>query len=192
MRKLLLSGRCWKAELLKKRLLNISAAKDRRSQKLTLEKIGGEKGEAGMGKRAEARAAGAIKYRTGKKCKWGHASERLVSNEQCCDCERIKRKLYQKKCQKEINAYNREYYRGWRARRKAALNGSRNPERCRGRSSLIEGPPAPRRSSVRRGGPTGSAPPSGRDGRSCGLLASQDRDPGRWSDVHGLRSIRSR
>ncbi len=75
------------------------------------------------GKRAQARAAGLIKYSSGKKCKWNHLAERFVSTGQCCACQKAKDARRRKDRRAEVNAYNR----GWRARRKAALNGSKIP-----------------------------------------------------------------
>lgn len=37
--------------------------------------------------RAEAKAAGASRYSTGKACKHGHVCERMTHNGECCDCK---------------------------------------------------------------------------------------------------------
>jgi len=71
--------------------------------------------------RAEARAAGAKRYLTGKTCPHGHTVERHVSNGKCTECQRLGNVRRRKENAEKINAYNRDY----RAKRKqAALNGT--------------------------------------------------------------------
>jgi hypothetical protein len=44
----------------------------------------------------DAKLAGAVRYYTGKPCKHGHIDERLVSNQTCCACNRLKVSNWQK------------------------------------------------------------------------------------------------
>ena len=57
--------------------------------------------------RAEAKAQGLKRYFTGKPCKYGHVSERLVSDGKCCEC----RKKRHKENKDAIAERNREYYK---------------------------------------------------------------------------------
>lgn len=49
--------------------------------------------------RKEAKSKNLIRYFTGKECKYGHISERMVTSGRCCECDKILQKTdaYRKK-----------------------------------------------------------------------------------------------
>lgn len=52
--------------------------------------------------RAEAKALGLKRYNTGRACKWGHYSDRLVPDKHCVECVNIRnRKAYAVNIDKE-------------------------------------------------------------------------------------------
>src|SRR5689334_12816983 len=61
--------------------------------------------------RAEAIAAGLTQYFTGKPCKHGHISERLVANKVCMACAKLHKTAYREKHPDRVSAR----YAAWRA-----------------------------------------------------------------------------
>lgn len=83
--------------------------------------------------RSEAREKGLTRYYTGKPCKYGHYSERLVSNATCLACVHIRSRKYRKnnpeKVSKSYKAYYQknkdnlvEYKKGWYQENKSRIN----------------------------------------------------------------------
>lgn len=60
--------------------------------------------------RAEAIDAGVKKYFTGKPCKWGHVSPRMVSNRRCCDCQKLAYDEWRGKKSDHLKEYRRRTY----------------------------------------------------------------------------------
>lgn len=56
----------------------------------------------------EARSSGLIFYFTGKPCKYGHVSERMVKGSACRECKRIVGENYRNENREEYNKYCRE------------------------------------------------------------------------------------
>lgn len=65
--------------------------------------------------RSEAKSVGLKTYYTGKACKHGHVSERLVSNLTCSECNRLKAKAYSRKFAEENKAKCKTHYRNNKA-----------------------------------------------------------------------------
>lgn len=59
--------------------------------------------------RAEARSLGLTRYFTGKPCKHGHVSERLVSSTKCCECRAIYIAEWAKANSQRLAAYQKQY-----------------------------------------------------------------------------------
>src|SRR5262245_39952947 len=73
--------------------------------------------------RGAAKAAGRVRYFTGRPCKWGHIAERIVSSGRCVECNR--------EFQRERRAQNPELARAqWRAW------AARNPDKLQGAARL--------------------------------------------------------
>lgn len=66
----------------------------------------------------QAKAQGLKRYFTGKPCKHGHLSERLVSNRRCCECHASRQlNVYHLKSPKEKLEFNRAHARSWEQRK---------------------------------------------------------------------------
>ncbi len=61
--------------------------------------------------RAEAKASGAKRFFTGKPCRYGHISERLVSNKKCLTCSKIKLNEWRKRNKDHVAASILEWRR---------------------------------------------------------------------------------
>ena len=74
----------------------------------------------------QAKDQGLKRYFTGKPCKHGHLSERLVSNRRCCECHATRQlKVYHAKSPEEKLEYNRANARTWEQRKAANLRYER-------------------------------------------------------------------
>ena len=60
--------------------------------------------------RSEARRLGLTRYFTGKPCKHGHTSERLVSNLHCVECKSYHKRQHYAKNSKKVSEYNKLHY----------------------------------------------------------------------------------
>lgn len=83
--------------------------------------------------RADAKALGYKRYFTGKSCKHGHVSDRLVSNKMCCDCAKNKISIWRSNNPEKVIQYNRKYYANNQDKAivVAAKWRSENPERVK-------------------------------------------------------------
>jgi hypothetical protein len=81
----------------------------------------------------EAESQGLNHYYTGKPCKNGHYSVRLVSGGACSECRRIYRKDLNERQREKIRLYNQKYYSDNREFVKSLVleYASRNPDKVR-------------------------------------------------------------
>lgn len=77
-----------------------------------------------------ARAAGLIRYFTGKPCKHGHVAERFVGNRQCVECGRSRNSRFYAENQDRERARSREY--AWENKEARRSYRNQNIEKSRG------------------------------------------------------------
>jgi hypothetical protein len=83
--------------------------------------------------RESAKSLGLKRYFTGKPCKYGHMSERLVSDKKCVTCKKVHLADWKSRNKDHIQNYNAEKYRGMsdEVRERSRLWRQNNPERFR-------------------------------------------------------------
>jgi 5-methylcytosine-specific restriction endonuclease McrA len=83
--------------------------------------------------RSEALAQGATRYFTGKPCKFGHVSERQVTNLNCCDCSRLRRGKWRIENEENEIIHRTRYYN----RHKQDISVSREAYYARNKERIL-------------------------------------------------------
>lgn len=78
-----------------------------------------------MQARAMAKATGLTRYYTGKPCRYGHTTERLVRNGACVECS----KIHQSKCYAKDPSRRKRYRKAWEERNREFVAAKKRDQR---------------------------------------------------------------